>query len=132
MLTTRRADARQFGRESERVAERYLRRQGYTILERNARLPEGEIDLVARKGAVVVFVEVKARRTSAMGGAVFAVNGEKQQRLIRAAAQYLAVRRMHNQPSRIDVVVIQHISSGEATIEHIENAIEVSGQDLRW
>ncbi|GKS59051.1 UPF0102 protein [Nitrospira sp.] len=131
-MTSRRVDARQFGRESERLAERHLRGLGYAILERNVRLAEGEIDLVAKHGAVVVFVEVKARRTSAMGGAVFAVNGEKRHRLIRAAAQYLAVHRMDDQPSRIDVVIIQHVPSGEAIIDHLENAIEVPGHDLRW
>ena len=132
MLTSRRADARQFGQESEQVAERYLRRRGYTILARNVRLPEGELDLVAKHGGVLVFVEVKARRTPAMGGALFAVNGRKRQRLIRVAAQYLAAHRVTDQPCRMDVVVIQHAPSGAVTVEQIENAIELPSEDLRW
>ncbi len=132
MLTSRRVDARQFGQESERVAERYLRRQGYKILGRNVRLPEGELDLVAKHGSVLVFVEVKARRSSAMGGAVYAVNGNKRTRLIRLAAQYLAVHRAGEQSCRFDVVVIQQAPLGQATVEHIENAFEVPGGDSRW
>jgi putative endonuclease len=132
MLTKRRVDAREFGHESEQVAERYLRRHGYDILERNARLPAGELDLIARQGTVLVFVEVKARRSSAMGGAAYAVNSEKRTRLIRLAAQYMARNRLAEQPCRFDVVLIQQDLSGQATVEHIENAFEVPGEDLRW
>ena len=65
---------RLFGQEGESAAESYLRRKGYRILARNLRSSVGELDLVAEDGAVLVFVEVKARRTEAFGGAIHAVH----------------------------------------------------------
>ena len=58
-----------FGQEGESAAEQYLRNKGYRILARNVRSSVGELDLVAEDGQVLVFVEVKARRTDAFGGA---------------------------------------------------------------
>lgn len=132
MLTRWRADAREFGHESELLAERYLRRHGYDIIERNVRLGEGELDLVARQGGVLVFVEVKARRSNAMGGAAYAVHVEKQTRLIRLAAHYIARHRLVNPPCRFDVVLIQQDGQGQPSVEHIENAFEVPGEELQW
>lgn len=132
MLNSRRVAAREFGQESERIAERYLRRQGYDILERNVRLPEGELDLVARQEGVTVFVEVKARRSTAMGGATYAVQAEKRRRLIRLGAHYLALHELSEAPARFDVVLIQQDGTGQPTVEHIENAFDVPPEDLRW
>ena len=123
---------RLFGQVAESEAERYLRRKGYRILARNARTPSGELDLVARSGSVLVFVEVKARGSSTHGGAVGAVDGRKQARLVKLAAQYLARHRLRNQPCRCDVVVCAGGTDAPAVIEHIEDAFEVPGDDLRW
>ena len=79
-----------FGQEGETAAEQYLRRKGYRIVERNLRSSVGELDLVAEDGPVLVFVEVKARRSDAFGGAIHAVHQRKQEKLIQLAAQYLA------------------------------------------
>ena len=81
-----------FGQEGESAAEQYLRHKGYRIVARNLRSPMGELDLVAEDGQVLVFVEVKARRTDAFGGAIHAVHQRKQEKLIRLAAQYLALQ----------------------------------------
>jgi putative endonuclease len=121
-----------FGRAGESAAERYLRRKGYRILERNVRSFWGELDLVAEDGRVLVFIEVKARRTSACGGAPFAVDGRKQARVIRLAAQYLADHRVTQRLCRFDVVLCTGGSSAPADIEHIENAFEVPGEQLQW
>jgi putative endonuclease len=123
---------RLFGHAAESEAERYLRRKGYRILARNARTPSGELDLVARSGSVLVFVEVKARGSSTHGGAVGAVDSRKQARLVKLAAQYLARHRLRNQPCRFDVVVCAGGTDAPAVIEHIEHAFEVPGGDLRW
>lgn len=125
-------DPRTFGQHAESEAERYLRRKGYRILERNVRSPNGELDLVARSGDVLVFVEVKARRSSAYGGASYAVDGRKQARLVRLAAQYLVRHRLRAVPCRFDVVLCTGGTVGPNAIEHIENAFEVPGEDLRW
>ncbi len=131
-MTRRRSDARAFGHDSELLAERYLRRRGYEILERNVRLPEGELDLVARQSGVMVFVEVKARRTQAMGGALYAVQTDKRRRLVRLASHYLALHEWQDYPARFDVVLIQQDGDRQPTVEHIENAFEVPSGDGRW
>lgn len=123
---------RLFGQAAESEAERYLRRKGYRILARNARTPSGEMDLVARSGSVLVFVEVKARGSAAYGGAVGAVDGRKRMRLVRLASQYLARHRLRNQPCRFDVILCTGGAKAPAVVEHIEHAFEVPGDDLRW
>ena len=124
-----------FGRQAESEAEAYLRRKGYRILQRNARSPVGELDLVAEQGGVLVFIEVKARQTDAMGGAVHAVDSRKRAKLIRLASQYLArhrpVRgRPEVRPCRFDVILCTG-DAGRDAIEHIENAFEVPAGELR-
>jgi putative endonuclease len=123
---------RLFGQAAESEAERYLRDKGYRILARNERTPSGELDLVARSGSVLVFVEVKARGSATHGGAVGAMDGRKQARLVRLAAQYLASHRLRNQPCRFDVILCEGGTDAPAVVEHIEHAFEVPGDDLRW
>jgi putative endonuclease len=123
---------RSFGQEGESAAEQYLRHKGYRIVGRNLRSPLGELDLVAEDGRVLVFVEVKARRTDAFGGAIYAVHQRKQEKLIQLAALYLARHHIKDRLCRFDVVLLQGVGDGPAQIEHIQNAFEVSGEDLRW
>ena len=121
-----------FGQAGESAAEEYLRRKGYRILARNLRSPLGELDLVAEDGQVLVFVEVKARRTDAFGGAIHAVHHRKQEKLIQLAAQYLARHHIKDRLCRFDVVLLQGPDATVPQIEHIQNAFEISGDDLRW
>ena len=123
---------RLFGQEGESAAEQYLRNKGYRILARNVRSSVGELDLVAEDGQVLVFVEVKARRTDAFGGAIHAVHQRKQEKLIQLAAQYLARHHLKDRPCRFDVVLLQGANAEASQIEHIENAFDVPGDDLRW
>ena len=124
---------RLFGQEGESLAGRYLGRKGYRIHQRNARSSlGGELDLVLEDGAVLVFVEVKARRTDACGGAVHAVHRHKQDKLIQVAAQYVARHHINNRPCRFDVVPVQGWEETDPQVDHIQNAFEVSGDDLRW
>ena len=123
---------RTVGDEGEGRAEAYLRRSGFRILGRNVRSPLGELDLVADDHGVLVFVEVKRRRTQAFGGAVEAVDTRKRAKLIKLAAQYLAQHRIQNRPCRFDVVVIQDHSEGAQALQHITNAFDLDGDDLRW
>lgn len=123
---------RRLGQEGESAAEQYLRHKGYRIVARNLRSSVGELDLVAEDDQVLVFVEVKARRTDAFGGAVHAVHRRKQETLIRLAAQYLARHHIKNRLCRFDVVLLQGADTAGSQIDHIQNAFEVSGDDLRW
>lgn len=119
-------DARQqFGREGESLAERFLRRRGYRIVARNVRSPSGELDLIAEDGGVLVFVEVKARQTNALGGVLYAVDRRKQLRIAKQAAHYLARRRIRGRSCRFDVVLLRPSAGPDPAIELIQNAFEV-------
>ncbi len=92
------------GRLGEDLACRELRRRGYAILARRFRTRYGEIDVIARDGPTLVFVEVKTRRTDAFGGATAAVNSAKQRRLVNMARSYLIGLGGPAPPCRFDVV----------------------------
>jgi putative endonuclease len=123
---------RTVGDEGEVRAEAYLRGQGFRILGRNVRSPLGELDLIADDQGVLVFVEVKRRRTGAFGGAIEAVDARKRAKLIQLAAQYLSQHRIRNRACRFDVVVIQDEIGTAETLQHITNAFDLDGDDLRW
>lgn len=126
------AESQLFGKEAEVAAEQYLRQRGYRILGRNVRMAYGELDIVAKHEDTIVFIEVKARRTQQFGGASHAVTPQKKQRLIHLAAQYLAHHELANCPSRFDVMLYQYDAPPGGHLEHVENAFEVAGEDLRW
>ncbi|MBI3954824.1 YraN family protein [Candidatus Gottesmanbacteria bacterium] len=95
------------GRLGEKEAEKYLTSQNYRIIERNFRIRNGEIDLIAKDKNILVFVEVKTRRNNKFGLPEEAITSSKIKTLIRSAQYYLLT---HNQPSasyRIDVVSIK-------------------------
>ncbi len=101
------ADPRQaLGLEGEDAACAELVRRGYEILARRYRTRAGEIDLVARHGATLVFVEVKTRASDAYGGGAAAVTWQKRRRLARVAGEFLARCGQTNAACRFDVVVV--------------------------
>lgn len=79
------------GRDGENRAAAFLESTGYSIVRRNVRIPGGEIDLVCRDGATIVFVEVKRRDTQAFGSALSAVGPRKRATLRRIAADYMQI-----------------------------------------
>nr|BBH88659.1 UPF0102 protein [Thermosporothrix sp. COM3] len=102
----------ELGRLGERLAAERLTRDGYQILARNFRCEYGEMDLIAREGSELVFVEVKTRRSTAYGLPEEAVDARKQQRLIRIALYYLGTHELTECSWRIDVVAVQLSRSG--------------------
>lgn len=94
----------QLGKRGERRAAWFYRLRGYRIIERNVRLPAGEIDLVARRGSTLVVAEVKTRQNDWAGQGHEAVNRQKQMRLIKLADQYLARTEMRDVQIRYDVL----------------------------
>lgn len=108
------------GERGEKLAARLLRRKGYRILERNFQTRFGEIDLIARKGDQLVFVEVKTRAPGAPVIGRDAVDAAKQARVRAAALQYWQAGFTALQP-RFDVMEVV-LSPEGALIEHIENA----------
>jgi putative endonuclease len=85
-------ERQQFGRAAEEAAARYLQRRGWRLLDRNVRIGRGELDLVARRGVVLAFVEVKARRSRTAGSPEDAVTPHKRRQIARLAALWLAAR----------------------------------------
>src|SRR5690606_20847582 len=94
------------GRAAEEAAARRLEALGYQILTRNYRCRRGEIDLVARHGTFLVFVEVKARRRG-FPDSLEAVDVRKRRRMVRAALAFLAERRLLDAPVRFDVAAVR-------------------------
>ncbi|MBQ8306641.1 MAG: YraN family protein [Blautia sp.] len=98
---------RRTGSLYEQTAADFLKSKGLRILQKNFRCRSGEIDLVARDGRYLVFVEVKYRRTKHQGEAVCAVDLRKQQKILDTAGYYLLVRHLSaDTPCRFDVVGI--------------------------
>ncbi len=100
-------DGAELGRSSENAAVDFLRNAGYRIIARNVRLPGGEVDIICRDGATMVFVEVKARRTRSFGSAISAVDARKRSRLRAAAADYVQFV-APGATVRFDVITAEH------------------------
>jgi putative endonuclease len=110
--------ARATGAAAEELAARFLESQGLAIVARNYRCRAGEIDLVARDGDTLAFVEVRLRGSAAFGGAAASIDAAKQRRILQVARHYLAGRR--DQPCRCDVVLLDRLDP--ARVEWIRDA----------
>jgi putative endonuclease len=99
-------DTRSKGGRAEDEAARYLENKGHRIVERNIRAGRGEIDLVTRDGATLVFVEVKSGASTRFGDPEDRVDRRKQRRLGMAASAYLEARGMEGVDCRLDVVAV--------------------------
>lgn len=109
-----------FGRQGERAAEAYLRTQGYQILQLNWRYKQLEIDIIAKDGDVLAFIEVKSRHSLQHGKPSDFVNFKKQRNIIRAAAVYLQ-RIRHQNDIRFDIVSV-YSQPGKTDISLIKDA----------
>ena len=116
-------DSRSLGRWGEEQAAKYLRHRAYRILDMNYKCRGGEIDIIARKGKYIVFVEVKLRKNADFASGREFVNYPKQQRIIMTAQLYLQEHASELQP-RFDVIEIYAPagSDGKISIEHIKDA----------
>lgn len=111
------------GRFGEQLAERRLVAGGMVVLERNWRCPDGELDVVARDGAAVVFVEVKTRSTLGFGDPAEAVTPQKAARIHRLAMRWLAEHPQHRPPTiRFDLVTVVRLAPGGPRVEHVPGA----------
>lgn len=118
---------RQLGAFGESVAVRRLETLGYQIVERNVRLPEGEIDIVAIHGSVLVICEVKTRKGDSHGRAEEAITSAKAARLCRLADRYRDEHTNLPLDTRIDVVAIDLDRFGKVlSIEVIQDAVQAN------
>ena len=119
-------ESRALGAQGEARAARFLVKRGYRIVERNVRLAGVEVDLIATRGRVVAFVEVKTRRTGRFGPPEMAVDRAKQARLVRAATSWLQQRRARMREVRFDVIACMAPTGacGDWQIEHLPGAFD--------
>jgi putative endonuclease len=112
---------RQLGAWGEAAAARYLQRQGLQIVEQNVRTRYGEIDLIARDGDTLVFIEVKTRRRGEFGSPALAVDWRKRRRLSQLALSYVG-----EQPFgiRFDIIAITAAKGERAVLQHFRGAFD--------
>ncbi|MDQ3556124.1 MAG: YraN family protein [Gemmatimonadota bacterium] len=114
--------SKQLGDRGEALAARHLERGGWTITHRNFRMGRKEIDLVARRGGLVAFVEVKTRAGRGYGHPLEAITWKKRREIAQVAAAWID-RHGHAEDSyRFDAVAILVEGGGEPRIEHVEDA----------
>ena len=112
---------RSIGAQGEADAKAFLVQKGAKILEANYRRPTGEIDIIARQGRTLLFVEVKRRSSLRYGRPSEAVDRQKQAHILRTAQLYLQEKGVVDTPVRFDVI---EVLPGQ--IRHIENAFDAS------
>jgi len=109
------------GESGERVAEKFLTEKGFRLIERNYRYERGEIDLIFDDHGILVFVEVKTRRSETYGEPEDAITPRKRRQIRKVAEAYLWVKNIKDTECRFDVVAIKW-ESGKAKINYIPNA----------
>lgn len=117
------------GVRGEALAWNFLRKQGYSILEKNYRTRFGEVDVIARKEGILVFLEVKTRRDHRFGFPEESVDWKKRQKLARVAEAYLQTSRLEHRPARFDILSVTWNGRSEPHFSLIEDAF-TAGE--RW
>jgi putative endonuclease len=113
------------GKSAEDIAAEHLRREGLEVLTRNYRRRNGELDIVARTGDVLVIVEVRTRSSELFGGAAASIDGWKRHKIIRAAKQLLQQQReLARLRVRFDVIVVHDAASAHPRVEWIQHAFD--------
>ena len=114
---------KQIGRQGEAEAADFLKRQGYRILRRGFRTRFGEVDLIAREGPVLCFIEVKTRSQLEFGPPIEAVTSGKMKRMAKSAQVYLARHKLDEVPLRFDVVSVLE-TGGKVEFELFRGAFD--------
>lgn len=123
------SDVLQLGARGEALAWNFLRKRGYSILEKNYRTRFGEVDIIAEKEGVVVFLEVKTRRDHQFGFPEESVDWRKREKLTRVAEAYLQTSRLEHRPARFDILSITWDGRSEPCFSLIEDAFTIGE---RW
>ena len=113
------------GKRGEELALKKVKRLGYKCITRNYRCPLGEVDLVAKDGDCLVFIEIKTRKGKSLGYAKEAIDGRKRRQLSKVALAYMKSNNCCEVNSRFDVVAI-NLKDDEEEIEVIQNAFELA------
>lgn len=116
------ADSHRLGARGEELAARHLERAGWRIVARNYRFGHREIDLVARRGRVVAFVEVKTRARLRWGHPLLAIDGRKRDEIQRVARVWLERHGRRGDEFRFDAIAVYRSDDGALRVEHVEDA----------
>ncbi|MBC8284275.1 MAG: YraN family protein [Nitrospinae bacterium] len=116
------------GRDGEEVAVTFLKKRGYRIVEKNFRAKLGEIDIIAEKDSILIFIEVKARASHLFGHPFNAVTVAKQRKIIQVAQSFMAKHRLLENLARFDVVGLTSDPGDPKSfqIELLENAFQIT------
>lgn len=112
------------GQYGEQAAIHFLVRKGYSLVESNWRCAHGEIDLIVRQDATLVFVEVRTRQADSTERAFESITPAKQKRLQALAYAYLSTHDLQNIAWRIDLIAIAWRRNAQPVIEHVENGLD--------
>ena len=118
-------DRLELGKKGENLALKTIRNMGYQDIVQNYRCRLGEIDLIARDGDTLVFLEIKTRRTGSTADAKEAVNARKRRQISKVALNYMKTNNCENTRARFDVVAISLVGSSPK-IEVIKNAFDLA------
>jgi putative endonuclease len=113
-----------FGQYGENLAVKHLQNNGYEIVGRNWHCRLGEIDIIARHGSTLVFVEVRSRHTASTEAAFESITPTKRRRMIALAHAYLTDHAADAESWRVDVIAIAVPRAGSPIIEHVEDALD--------
>ncbi|MBS3946151.1 MAG: YraN family protein [Melioribacter sp.] len=122
MKTEEKKNKRKTGSEGEEIACEFISKLGYKIVERNYQFGHGEIDIIAKDGEILVFIEVKYRKNLEYGPPELAITKGKQNLVKRTATAYLWEKEIKDELSRIDVIAILKLPGQKPQINHIINA----------
>jgi putative endonuclease len=113
------------GRLGEDLALKKIKSLGYKCIVRNYRCPLGEVDLIAKDGDTLVFIEIKTRRDRSLGYAKESINARKKRQLSKVALAYMKSHDVAEAKSRFDVVAV-HIRESMHEIEVVRNAFDLA------
>ena len=113
-------DSKTLGNKGENIANEFLIKKGYKILERNFKFSKGEIDIIAQDKNEIVFVEVKTRRNMHYGNPIDSITINKKKHIYNTANYYLYINKLYCKCIRFDVIEI-YVSSEKTYINHIKN-----------
>jgi putative endonuclease len=126
------AERRARGRAAEELAAAFLEERGLEILDRNHAVRQGEVDLVAREGEVLCFVEVRSRTSDAQGGPEETVGATKARRVVAAATDWAARHGGLDREIRFDVVAVTLLDGAPPRLEHFRGAFDADGLPGLW
>lgn len=112
------------GQLGEKLAQEFLGKRGYQVVETNYRTPDGEVDIIVSKDGILVFVEVRAKTSRLFGTPEESITSLKKQRLVKVAQNYVQTHDIQESSWRIDFIAVELDNKGNPVrIEQIENAV---------